>query len=310
MSQDELHEFTYSAAESGRLDKFLVLCFPELTRSRIQGMIRDGFVRVDDRLASKTGVTVEHGQVVQVRVLPSMPTELVAEDIPLDIIFENDDLMVVNKPAGMVVHPAAGHQDGTLVNAALGHAPEMDGLSGEGRPGIVHRLDKDTSGLILIAKNDSAHNWLVNQFSSRKVKKVYIALVDGRPPTVKGRIEAPIGRDIQNRQRMAIVPIEKGREATSEYFTLETFPNHTLVEVHPETGRTHQIRVHLAFIGCPVAADTVYGYHKPSIPLSRQFLHAARLTVTLPGEDEPRTFEAPLPLDLETVITRLRSLNR
>ena len=310
MPQDELHEFICLPEEAGRLDKFLVLHFPDLTRSRIQGIIKDGFVRVDERLASKTGVTVESGQVVQVRMLPSMPTELVAEDIPLEIVFENSDLMVVNKPAGMVVHPAAGHPDGTLVNAALGHAPEMDGLSGEGRPGIVHRLDKDTSGLILIAKNDQAHNWLTNQFSSRQVKKLYIALVDGRPPTVKGRIEAPIGRDIQNRQRMAIVQLEKGREATSEYYTLETFPRHTLLEVHPETGRTHQIRVHLAFIGCPIAGDTVYGYHKPSIPLDRQFLHAARLTVTLPGEEKPRTFEAPLPLDLETVISRLRSLNR
>ena len=310
MTQDTLHEFICPAEEAGRLDKFLVLHFPDLTRSRVQGMIRDGFVHVDDRLVSKTGQTVETGQTIQVRVPPPLPTELVAEDIALDILFENDDLMVVNKPAGMVVHPAPGHPDGTLVNAALGHAPEMDGLSGEGRPGIVHRLDKDTSGLILIAKNDHAHNYLVNQFSSRKVKKVYIALVDGRPPTVKGRIEAPIGRDIQNRQRMAIVALEKGREATSEYFTLENFPRHTLLEVHPETGRTHQIRVHLAFLGCPIAADTVYGFHKPSIPLDRQFLHAARLTVTLPGEKEPRTFEAPLPLDLETVLTRLRSLIR
>ncbi len=307
MQAEERYEFICPPEEAGRLDKFLVLHLPDLTRSRLQGLIKDGLVRVDGEQAGKSGQTIEAGQVIDVHVLGARPAGIVAEAIPLDILFENQDLMVVNKPAGMVVHPAAGHFDGTLVNAALAHAPEMEGIGGEQRPGIVHRLDKDTSGLILIAKNDKAHHWLVNQFQDRKVEKVYLALVDGRPPTPKGRIEAPIGRDPDNRQRMAIVPADKGREAVSEYFTRETFPHHTLLEVHPHTGRTHQIRVHLAFIHCPIAADPLYGYRRPSVPLGRQFLHAFRLTVILPGESEPRTFEAALPDDLETLLKRLRT---
>jgi 23S rRNA pseudouridine1911/1915/1917 synthase len=214
--------------------------------------------------------------------------------------------MVVNKPAGMVVHPAIGHASGTLINAAMAHAPDLEGIGGEQRPGVVHRLDKDTSGLIIIAKNDPAHQWLVNQFRLRKVNKIYQALVDGHPPTPKGRIEAPIGRDPNNRQRMAVVSEDKGREAISEYFTLEVFLRHTLLEVHLLTGRTHQIRVHMAFLGCPIVADPVYGHRKLSTELGRQFLHAWKLTLVLPGEKEPRTFEAPLPADLETILHYLR----
>jgi 23S rRNA pseudouridine1911/1915/1917 synthase len=206
----------------------------------------------------------------------------------------------------MVVHPAAGHSRGTLVHAALAHAPSMAGIGGEGRPGVVHRLDRDTSGLILLAKNDLTHRWLQEQFRRRQVSKVYLALVDGRPPTPTGRIEAPIGRDASQRKQMAVVAPQKGRDAVSEYRTLESFARHTLLEVHPITGRTHQIRLHLAFLGCPVAGDTVYGLHKPTLPLKRHFLHAARLSICLPGESQPRTFEAPLPIELERVLEGLR----
>jgi 23S rRNA pseudouridine1911/1915/1917 synthase len=171
---------------------------------------------------------------------------------------------------------------------------------------VVHRLDKDTSGLILLAKNERAHHWLVDQFRLRKVRKTYLALVDGKPPTPKGRIEAPIGRDPSNRQRMAVVGTDKGREAVSEYFTRENFLHHTLLDVHPLTGRTHQIRVHMAFLGCPVAGDSVYGPRKPSLPLDRQFLHAWRLSLVLPGEDQEQEFVAPLPVELESVLTELR----
>lgn len=307
---EEVFDFVCAAEEAGRLDKFLVVHLPEMTRSRIQGLIGDGFVSVNEHPASKAGQSLESGQHVQVRVPPPMSTDLVAEDIPLEIVFENDDVMVVNKPAGMVVHPSAGHYSGTLVNAAMAHAPDLEGIGGEQRPGIVHRLDKDTSGLIMIAKNDPAHQWLVNQFRLRKVTKIYQALVDGHPPTPKGRIEAPIGRDPSNRQRMAVVPLEKGREAISEYYTREKFSHHTLLEVHPLTGRTHQIRVHLAFLGCPVVADPIYGHRKLSIELGRQFLHAWRLTVVLPGEKQPYTFEAPLPADLEAVLHYLRENSR
>jgi 23S rRNA pseudouridine1911/1915/1917 synthase len=244
--------------------------------------------------------------VIQVRIPPVQPGDLQPEAIPLEIIFENDDLLVVNKPAGMVVHPAAGHTSGTLVHAALAHAPEMEGIGGEQRPGVVHRLDRDTSGLILLAKNDQAHRWLQDQFRLRKVQKVYLALVDGHPPTPTGRIEAPIGRDPKQRKKMAVVPSDKGRQATSEYHTLEAFPAHTLLEVHPITGRTHQIRLHLAFIGCPVAGDTLYGHRHSTIPLPRQYLHAARLTIHLRGESGPRTFEAPLPEELVEVLKYLR----
>ena len=290
-----------------RLDKFLVASLPEFSRSRLQALIKDGFVSIDGQLAHKAGQVLEGPAEVQVRIPPREPANLEPEDIPLRIVFENEDLLVVNKPAGMVVHPAAGHASGTLVHAALSHAPEMEGIGGEQRPGVVHRLDKNTSGLILMAKNDRAHRWLQEQFRLRKVSKIYLALVDGRPPTPTGRVEAPIGRDPKQRKKMAVVSPQKGREAASEYRTLEVFPEHTLLEVHPITGRTHQIRLHMAFLGCPVTGDTIYGRRRPSLPLDRHFLHAARLTIRLPGEQEPRTFEAPLPPELLQALQDLRS---
>jgi 23S rRNA pseudouridine1911/1915/1917 synthase len=304
---DRLAVFRYDGETPQRLDKFLVACLPEFSRSRLQGLIEDGFVRVNETLASKSGQMLTPGDGIEVRIPPPVPTALVPEPIALAVVFENDDLLVVDKPAGMVVHPAAGHAHGTLVHAALAHAPELEGIGGELRPGVVHRLDKNTSGLILLAKNERTHRWLQDQFRLRRVTKVYQALVDGRPPTPAGRVEAPIGRDPLQRKRMAVVPVQKGREAVSEYTTLESFRHHTLLEVHPITGRTHQIRLHLAFLGCPVAGDTVYGLRKPSLPLERHFLHAARLTICLPGEAEPRTFFAPLPPDLAGILAQLRN---
>lgn len=304
---EQVLSFVYRGAESERLDKFLVAQMPEFSRSRLQGLIRDGFVTINGVMATKPGLPLEDEQEIEVRVPPPEPSGLVAEEIPLQIVFENDDLIVVNKPAGMVVHPAAGHASGTLVNAALAHDPDLEGVGGEQRPGVVHRLDKDTSGLIVIAKNDTAHRWLQDQFRLRKVEKVYLALVDGAPPTPTGRVEAPIGRDPAHRKQMAIVPITRGREAVSEYRTLEKFPQHTLLEVHPYTGRTHQIRLHMTFLGCPIVGDTLYGHRHPSLPIDRQFLHAARLTIQLPGETAPRTFTAPLPLDLEGALNYLRT---
>lgn len=303
---DQVVSFIFDEDSSARLDKFLVSQLPEFSRTRIQSLIEAGAVSVDGSMAHKSGLMLNHGEMVQVRIPPAEPTDLVPETIPLDIIFENDDLMVVNKPAGMVVHPAAGHASGTLVHAALAHAPEMVGLGGEKRPGVVHRLDRDTSGLILLAKNDQAHHFLQDQFRLRKTVKTYIALVDGKPPTPSGRIEAPVGRDSVHRKLMAVTGIKKGREAVTEYRTLENFKGHTLLDVHPLTGRTHQIRVHMKFIGCPVAGDTVYGHRHATIGLDRQFLHAARLTIRLPGEGKARTFEARLPQELEKVLEQLR----
>ncbi len=304
---DRLLVFHYTETQPERLDKYLVQCLPEYSRSRLQGLIKEGFVTVDGEVANKAGVVLDVGNMVQIFIPPPAPSSLEPEAIPLDVIFENQDMLVVNKPAGMVVHPSAGHSSGTLVHAALAHAPEMEGIGGEMRPGIVHRLDKNTSGLILLAKNDSAHRWLQDQFRAREVRKVYMALVDGRPPTPTGRVEAPIGRDPTHRKKMAVVALHKGRQAVSAYRTLERFSEHTLLEVYPTTGRTHQIRLHLSFLDCPVAGDTVYGRHKPTIPLDRHFLHAYRLTFVLYGETEPHTFEAPVPAELEGVLDYLRS---
>lgn len=303
----ELVHFSFDRPKKERLDKFLVSQMPDFSRSRLQGLIRDGLVRVDAAVITKAGFELEAGSQVEVVLPPVQPTELVAEDIPLRVLFENQDLVVIDKPAGMVVHPSAGHDQGTLVNAVLAHDPDLDGVGGELRPGIVHRLDKNTSGLILVAKNDRALRWLQDQFRLRRVKKTYLALCDGRPPTPVGRIEAAIGRDTSQRKRMAIVPDEKGRSAASEYKVLEEFPNHTLVEVQPETGRTHQIRLHLNFIGCPIVGDTIYGRKHSSLPLERHFLHAARLVVLLPGETDPHTFESPLPAELMHVLAYLRA---
>ncbi|HEX6306179.1 MAG TPA: RluA family pseudouridine synthase [Anaerolineales bacterium] len=293
-----------------RLDKFLVACLPEFSRSRLQGLIKEGLVMVDALPAHKSGKMLEGGETIRVTIPPPEPSELVAEDIPLDVIFENQDILVVNKPAGMVVHPAAGHRSGTLVHAALAHAPDIEGIGGVQRPGVVHRLDKDTSGLILLAKNDRSHRWLQNQFSARKVEKTYLAVVDGAPPTPRGRIEAPIGRDTRQRQSMAILPPGKGRAAVTEYYTRQSFAEHTYLEVHPITGRTHQIRVHLAFINCPIVGDRVYGRRHPSLPLGRHFLHAFSLAIRLPGEEDATTFEAPLPEELEKVLDELNQQSK
>lgn len=300
--------FLYQGKGEQRLDKYLVACLPDFSRSRLQALIKMGMVTVDGRPALKAGQILDHEVQVDVCIQPPAPSDLIPESIPLDVRFENENFLVVNKPAGMVVHPGAGHATGTLVHAALAHAPDIQGVGGELRPGIVHRLDKDTSGLILIAKNDQAHRWLQNQFRSRQVEKTYLALVDGEPPTRRGRIEAAIGRDPAHRKKMAVVPPGKGRAAISEYHTLETFSDHTLLEVHPITGRTHQIRLHLAYLGCPITGDTVYGRKKVSLPLARHFLHAARLKIQLPGEESPRVFEAPLPLDLTDTLNRLRNV--
>jgi len=304
--QSQLVVFQYEGHQAVRLDKYLVECLPDYSRARIQLWIKEQNVLIDGIPARKSGQMLEGGETLNVTIPPKQPSDLVPEAVPLEILFENQDMMVVNKPAGMVVHPGAGHATGTLVHAALAHAPAMEGVGPEMRPGVVHRLDKNTSGLILLAKNDYAHRWLQEQFRSRQVEKVYIALVDGRPPTPVGRIEAPIGRSTQQRRQMAVVTPQKGRQAISEYITLEEFEHHTLLEVHPHTGRTHQIRLHLAFIGCPVVGDTLYGHKKATIPMNRHFLHAIRLTICLPHHNQQTTFEAPLPEELEQVLKSIR----
>jgi 23S rRNA pseudouridine1911/1915/1917 synthase len=302
----EHFELPTSGAAQQRLDHFLVRALPQYSRSRLQALIQAGCVQVDGSPAHKAGQVVEPGSLVIVDVPAALPTALTAEEIALDIIYENEGVLLVNKPAGMTVHPGAGHSSGTLVNAALAHDPSMKGIGGEARPGVVHRLDKDTSGLILLAKSDSALRWLQQQFHDRHVAKTYLALVDGTPPSPAGRVEAPIGRNPSQRKQMAVVAEGRGRAAVSEYSTRERFPHHTLLEVHPITGRTHQVRLHCAFLGCPVTGDRVYGHRKPTIPLERHFLHAWKLRLILPSESSPREFTAQLPAELELALAALR----
>ncbi len=306
----ELH-----VAEAGqRIDKYIADEIPELSRSVVQRLIKQGRVTVGGE-ATKSSYRVEAGDEIVVRIPPLESLEVRPESIPLDIVYEDEGIMVVNKPPWMVVHPAYGHRTGTLVNAVLAHCPDLAGVGDDLRPGIVHRLDKDTSGLIIVAKNDSARRHLQRQFKCREVKKVYVALLEGHLEPVRGVIEAPIGRDKKRRKRMAVV--EGGREARTEYQVVEYFDGvvgnvtrpYTLVEARPETGRTHQVRVHFASIGHPLAGDTVYGFRKQHLSLlRRQFLHAQTLGFRLPGSDEHIELTAELPDDLGGVLEELRRL--
>ncbi len=288
-----------------RLDKFLADALPALSRATLQRLIRDGDVRVEGR-AARPSQRVAGGETVEVNVPPPVPLDVApAPDIPLDIVYQDADLLVLNKPAGLVVHPANGHADDTLVNALLAHVPDLAGIGGVQRPGIVHRLDKDTSGLLLVAKNDVAHQALQAQFKDRRVDKAYLALVEGHISPPRGRIDAPIGRDPRDRKKMAVAT--GGRPAQTEYRVLETLDDTSLVEAKLLTGRTHQIRVHLASIGYPIVGDRLYGRRKARHGLGRQFLHAWRLAFDLPRSGERVTFLAPLPDDLRALLVQLGS---
>jgi 23S rRNA pseudouridine1911/1915/1917 synthase len=291
-----------------RLDKFLADHLEDYSRTYIQKIISEGRVSLDGFPVYKKSEPVYPGDEVEISIPPAVESELVPEDIPLDVLFENQDLIVINKPPGMVVHPALGHRSGTLVQAVLHYSPEIEGVGGVKRPGLVHRLDQFTSGVILLAKNDSTHQFLQDQFRSRQVEKIYLTLVDGKPPTPNGRIEVAIGRDPKYRQRMAPVLDREGKEAISEYFTITEFPKHTYLKVKILTGRTHQIRIHMGFVGCPVVGDIVYGRKKPSLSINRQFLHAHQLSIVIPGEKEQTRFEAPLADDLVGILDSLKKI--
>ncbi len=303
--KSEVHSFSFTNTAPVRLDKFLADVLSSQSRSRIQELIKTGFVKVDQSVVTKASTLLSQPCQIEIEIPPAQSSQLVPENIPLDILYEDENVIVVNKPAGMVVHPAHGHLTGTLVQALLAHDPFLQGIGGVQRPGIVHRLDRDTSGVMLVAKNEKSHRWLQEQFKSRNVEKVYYALVDGHPPTPTGRIEVGIQRDPRDRKKMGVAYGGKGRKAVSEYRTLQEFKIHTLLEVKIYTGRTHQIRVHMAYLGCPVAADTVYGHRNPSIPLKRQFLHARSICITLPGEKEKREFIAAIPADLQQILDTL-----
>ncbi len=289
---------SFVADEAGvRLDKFVVDKCPGLSRTHVQKLIAGGHVTVNG-LAARASLKLNVGDEVSVLIPPTPPSPLSPEAIPLNIVYEDADLLVVDKPPGLTVHPAPGHPTHTLVNAILSHFPHLADIGDSLRPGIVHRLDKDTSGLMLVAKNAQAQNNLSEQFRSRSIAKAYLVLVKGRLTPERGIIEAGIGRDPTNRKRMAVV--SGGREARTEYRVVKYLGDYTLIEVRPQTGRTHQIRVHLAAIGYPVAGDATYGVKSPH--LARQFLHACRLGFKLPSSGEYVEFTSELPQDLKQAL--------
>lgn len=302
----EMHkELRYEEEGAMRLDKFLAQSEPEFSRVQFQQLIVNGEVCVNGEVQKKAAFKLERGSTVRYSLPFHEADTIVQQPIAIDVIYVDENVIVVNKPAGMVVHPGPGNAQDTLVNAILHRWPEIASVGEAERPGIVHRLDKDTSGVLILARNEAAYTWLVRQFKSRKTKKIYLALVDGQPPTPSGRIEAAIGRDEKNRQRMAVAYGDKGKTAITEYHTLEQYRKHTLLEVQTLTGRTHQIRVHLAFLGCPIAGDRIYGRRKKSLDIPRFFLHAHKLTIQLPGKEEPTEFTASLPADLKEILTTL-----
>lgn len=290
-----------------RLDKILLDRNPDFSRSRIEGLIKGGFVKVNSGVAEKAGMKVDETDVIEMEIPPPVPATPEPEDIPLDVVYEDSDMLVVNKAPGMVVHPAPGHFTGTLVNALLYHCPDLSGIGGVARPGIVHRLDQDTSGLIVVAKSQKAMENLVKAFASHKhIEKTYIAVCHGRPRLDSGRIENLIGRHPVDRKRMAIV-LRNGKSAITNWKVLSTpsesrEKGYSLIECRIETGRTHQIRVHMASLGTPVIGDKQYGKQAldkrlPVVP-ARQMLHAWRLTLWHPVESRQMTFTAPIPTDM------------
>jgi 23S rRNA pseudouridine1911/1915/1917 synthase len=294
-------------APGERLDRALASAVPGLSRAQIQRLIREGQVLIGGRPV-KASLRLTGEVVVAVTLPEAAETALRPEKIPLDIRYEDENLLVINKPAGLVVHPAGGHRQGTLVNAILAHCPDLAGVGGEKRPGIVHRLDRDTSGLILVAKNDATLLGLQSQFKRRMVGKVYLALVEGQIQPAQALIDAPIGRDPRQRKRMAVIPpgsSARSRPAQTAYKVRAYYDDFSYLECRPHTGRTHQIRVHLAYLGYPVVGDTVYGRRRPRLALKRHFLHAAEVTFQRPADGMELSFHAELPEELQQVLDKL-----
>lgn len=297
--------FGRTADQSGvRLDAWLAEAQPEHSRARWQALIKDGRVTVNGE-AAKPNHKLRTGDRIEWTIPEPVDAEPQAEEIPLNILFEDSSIIVINKPAGLVVHPAAGNETGTLVNALLHHCTDLAGIGGEKRPGIVHRLDKDTSGVMVIAKNETAMNSLTNQFKSRETEKEYVAIVRGTLFPPFGTVGTTIGRHPVHRKKMA-VNVRNGREAVSHYQVIEQFADAALVRIKIETGRTHQIRVHMAHIKHPVIGDPVYG-RAFNIKAPRQMLHAARLSLKHPKSRKQMTFDAPLPPDMTELLNQLRS---
>lgn len=287
-----------------RLDKLLVAEQPDWSRSQVQIWIKDGHVKVNDA-ESRSNYKVQAGDTVTLLIPDPEPLDVMPEEMNLDVYYEDGDVLVVNKPKGMVVHPAPGHLSGTLVNGLMAHCNDLSGINGVMRPGIVHRIDKDTSGLLMVAKNDKAHESLVNQLVEKSVTRRYQAIVHGEIKHDKGTVDAPIGRDKQDRQSMTVTN-EHSKDAVTHFHVLDRFEGYTLIECQLETGRTHQIRVHMKYIGFPIVGDPKYG-PKKTMKINGQALHAGVLGFKHPSTGEYLEFKAPLPAEFEEVISELKT---
>ncbi|CAM3261112.1 MULTISPECIES: RluA family pseudouridine synthase [Brevibacillus] len=300
----ERYDWTIEQSDAGeRIDKYISLQNEDWSRSQVQAWIKEGRVTVDGEPV-KSNYKLQAEDELTLRVPPPREMAILPEPMPLDIVYEDSDVVVVNKPRGLVVHPAPGHYSGTLVNGLLAHCKDLSGINGVLRPGVVHRIDKDTSGLLMVAKNDKAHMGLAEQLKEHSVNRTYVAIVHGVIQHEMGTIEAPIGRDPKNRQQMAVV-FENSKHAVTHFIVQERFKDYTLVELKLETGRTHQIRVHMKYIEHPLAGDPKYG-PKQTLEINGQALHAKTLGFVHPRTGERLEFEAPLPEDLEQTIAYLR----
>ena len=293
---------------SDRLDRYLSQELSDLSRSRIQQLIEQGHVQINNLICTSKKINLKTGDLITLEIPTVQPLAIIAENIPLDILYEDDELIILNKPAGLVVHPAPGHPDGTLVNAILAHCPNLPGIGGVQRPGIVHRLDKDTTGAIAIAKTDLAYQHLQAQLQAKTARREYLGLIYGVPKTETGSIDLPIGRNPQDRKRMAIVSIEDGgRNAITHWRVKERFGNYTLIHFQLETGRTHQIRVHSAKMGHPLVGDPIYSSgHSLGVNLPGQALHAWKLQLQHPASGNLVEVTAPLPRSFATLLEVLR----
>jgi len=299
----EEHSLKVEAKDQGiRIDKFLASEYQDLSRSFIQTLIENKKITVNENTVDKS-YKITKNDFIKI-IIEEKESEIKAVEMALDIVYEDQDIIVINKEADRVVHPAPGHHNDTIVNALLAHVDNLSAINGVKRPGIVHRLDKDTSGLLIAAKNDKSHKSLAQQFKSRTVEKYYYALIEGNLAYEKGKIDAPIGRDPNNRKKMAVRK-RRSKRAVSRFKIIEEFKNHTLIQVKIETGRTHQIRVHFSYLGHPVVGDQKYGA-KNDLNAQRQLLHAKKLIIKHPATGEKMKFEAELKEDFKGILAKLR----